>query len=231
MTLMDGVFWWEPGPCYTPGWWQSSQPVADTSARCAPPGRGCRLCIPGPRRRHSPGLPPRRRGAAPADYASLPDPTPRGAAAVVQPSRCGESALVRRSSSTPTSPAVGPSRVRPCHRPEHGFASPYQVPPGCDGVRGCAGANIVQCGLSGALFLDGRVIAGAASAVAGGNASRVEQRLGCRAHLSQHRASYPYWQGVPAGAPFTPNTSPRRSTVISPRSLSRTPWRPTSVLS
>src|SRR5215211_5903574 len=23
-----------------------------------------------------------------------------------------------------------------CHRPEHGFASPYQVPPGCDGVRG-----------------------------------------------------------------------------------------------
>ena len=23
-----------------------------------------------------------------------------------------------------------------CHRPEYGFASPYQVPPGCDGVRG-----------------------------------------------------------------------------------------------
>ena len=62
-----------------------------------------------------------------------------------------------------------------CHRPEHGFASPYQVSPGCDGVRGRRRApTLYNVAYQATLFLGWAcAIAGAASAVAGGNASRV----------------------------------------------------------
>ena len=158
---------------------------------------------PGPRRRHSPGLPSAttRRCASRLRISTRPN-SPRCRSRGSTLSMRRRAPWVRRSSSTPTSPAVGPSRVASCHRPEHGFASPLSGATRVRrGARPAPGANVVQCGLSGALFLGWTcAIAGAASAVAGGNASRVEQRLGCRAHLSQHRASYPYWQGVPAGA-------------------------------
>src|SRR5438132_1687470 len=45
-----------------------------------------------------------------------------------------------------------------CHRPEHGFASPYQVSPGCDGVRGRRRAPaLYNVAYQGHYFWDGRV--------------------------------------------------------------------------
>ena len=45
-----------------------------------------------------------------------------------------------------------------CHHPEHGFASPYQVPPGCDGVRGRRRApTLYNVAYQGHYFWDGRV--------------------------------------------------------------------------
>jgi cytochrome c peroxidase len=45
-----------------------------------------------------------------------------------------------------------------CHRPEHGFASAYQVPPGCDGVRGRRRAPaLYNVAYQGHYFWDGRV--------------------------------------------------------------------------
>ena len=45
-----------------------------------------------------------------------------------------------------------------CHRPAHGFASPYQVPPGCDGVRGRRRApTLYNVAYQGHYFWDGRV--------------------------------------------------------------------------
>jgi len=45
-----------------------------------------------------------------------------------------------------------------CHHPEHGFASPYQVAPGCDGVRGRRRApTLYNVAYQGHYFWDGRV--------------------------------------------------------------------------
>jgi cytochrome c peroxidase len=45
-----------------------------------------------------------------------------------------------------------------CHRPEHGFAFPYQVPPGCDGVRGRRRVpTLYNVAYQGHYFWDGRV--------------------------------------------------------------------------
>jgi cytochrome c peroxidase len=45
-----------------------------------------------------------------------------------------------------------------CHRPEHGFASPYQVPPGCDDGRGRRRApTLYNVAYQGHYFWDGRV--------------------------------------------------------------------------
>ena len=202
MTLMDGVFGKDSqAPAILRDGGRSSQPAADTSARCAPPGRGCHYASQGPDAATA--------RVCPGDDAALrqqithlyPTQLPEVPQPWFNPLDAAKSALGEALFFDPNLSRCGTLACASCHRPEHGFASPYQVPPGCDGCAAAPGANVVQCGLSGALFLGWTcAIAGAASAVAGGNASRVEQRLGCRAHLSQHRASYPYWQGVPAGA-------------------------------
>jgi cytochrome c peroxidase len=45
-----------------------------------------------------------------------------------------------------------------CHHPEHGFASPYQVPPGCDGIRGRRRMpTLYNVAYQGHYFWDGRV--------------------------------------------------------------------------
>jgi len=45
-----------------------------------------------------------------------------------------------------------------CHQPEHGFASPYQVSPGCDGMRGRRRApTLYNVAYQGHYFWDGRV--------------------------------------------------------------------------
>lgn len=45
-----------------------------------------------------------------------------------------------------------------CHQPQHGFASPYQVPPGCDGVRGRRRApTLYNVAYQSHYFWDGRV--------------------------------------------------------------------------
>src|SRR6266567_9471527 len=45
-----------------------------------------------------------------------------------------------------------------CHLPQQGFASPYQVPPGCDGVRGRRRAPaLYNVAYQGHYFWDGRV--------------------------------------------------------------------------
>ena len=45
-----------------------------------------------------------------------------------------------------------------CHQPEHGFASPHQVPPGCDGGRGRRRApTLYNVAYQGHYFWDGRV--------------------------------------------------------------------------
>ena len=81
-----------------------------------------------------------------------------GAAAVVQPSRCGEERPGEALFFDPNLSRCGTLACASCHRPEHGFASPYQVPPGCDGVRGRRRApTLYNVAYQAHYFWDGRV--------------------------------------------------------------------------
>ena len=153
MTLMDGVFGKDS---------QAPAILRDGGrARSLPLTRvlvvlllvGVSLCISGPRRRHSPGLPATTRRCASRLRISTRPNSPRCRSRGSTLSMRRRAPWVRRSSSTPTSPAVGPSRVRLATALSTGSPLPIRCHQGATGCAAGAGRQHVQCGLSGALFL------------------------------------------------------------------------------
>ena len=159
MTLMDGVFGKDSqAPAILRDGGRSSQPAADTSARCAPPGRGVTMHL----RAQTPPQP----GFALGDDAALrqqithlyPTQLPEVPQPWFNPLDAAKSALGEALFFDPNLSRCGTLACASCHRPEHGFASPYQVPPGCDGVRGRRRApTLYNVAYQAHYFWDGRV--------------------------------------------------------------------------
>ena len=87
----------------------------------------------------------------PAQFPEVPQPwfNPLGAAKIA----LGEALFF-----DPNLSRCGTLACASCHRPEHGFASPSQVPSGCNGVRGRRRApTLYNVAYQGHYFWDGRV--------------------------------------------------------------------------